>query len=382
MIRVAMLSSVNESLDKITSGVPKATVELVRALKTYCPDISVDIISLNSTVSKVTEHKTEIGTIYWLPTWRHGRSATLYVFDILRILKFIKKGRYQLVHSHAFPELILAGEFSGLPHIVTIHGIIGKEAKKNGKRILSTIRETVRGVIEKWYMARINYLISISRYVETQLPKNSHAHIENIDNAINESFFNLKLPTSSNRILQVGVVTYRKGAHLLLEAAALLKEANLNFSIHLVGATPDVNYLRSLKSFIKENELESYVHIHGTVNDDELKIQYSLANVICLTSFEETSPLSLSQGMAAGKIVIGSDAAGIPYLIEDGHNGRLFQSGDPKHLSIVIREILMGKSNNTQMSENAKSTALEKFHPQNVAKKTLAIYESLLKEIR
>ncbi len=372
-----MLSSVNEPLEKITSGVPKATIELVRALRKYCSDVNIDIISLNPNVSKIVEYKSDAGSIFWLPTWKHGRSATLYFFDILKVLKFIKNRKYDLVHSHAFPEMIIAGELASRPHVVTIHGIVSKEANTYGNNPIILLREYLRTKLEKWYFKRIKVLISISSYVEKQLPLNAKRRIYKIDNAIGEKYFNLADDTKKGVILQVGTLTKRKGSEILIEAAKILLEKKIPFTLKLVGSTPDQTYLKLIKDQILKYRLKENIFILGTVSEEELTRFYEEAQIVCLCSSEETSPLSLAQGMAAGKIVIGSRSAGIPMIIDENKTGLLFEPDDYSSLANVLIDVLQNYRSYENMRASAIRDALDRFHPRIVAEKTKAVYNIL-----
>lgn len=376
-MHVAMLSSVNEPLEKITSGVPKATIELVRALRKYCSDVNIDIISLNPNVSKIVEYKSDAGSIFWLPTWKHGRSATLYFFDILKVLKFIKNRKYDLVHSHAFPEMIIAGELASRPHVVTIHGIVSKEANTYGNNPIILLREYLRTKLEKWYFKRIKVLISISSYVEKQLPLNAKRRIYKIDNAIGEKYFNLADDTKKGVILQVGTLTKRKGSEILIEAAKILLEKKIPFTLKLVGSTPDQTYLKLIKDQILKYRLKENIFILGTVSEEELTRFYEEAQIVCLCSSEETSPLSLAQGMAAGKIVIGSRSAGIPMIIDENKTGLLFEPDDYSSLANVLIDVLQNYRSYENMRASAIRDALDRFHPRIVAEKTKAVYNIL-----
>jgi glycosyltransferase involved in cell wall biosynthesis len=319
----------------------------------------------------VTKQQASSFDIVFIPTRKIGRTWLLYLPDILKIKKILSKLKPDIVHSQGFPEYILAGEFSGFPHVATIHGIIRNEARLEKALIKDFLRASVRAIMEQYYIRRLRHIIIISPYVNRFVEHVSHAQIYHIDNPISEKYFSISQKSIPGFILQVGSLVFRKGAHVLIDALCLIKEEQ--FEVHFVGSTPDPKYKERLHNQISENNIEPKVVFHGAVSDQELLECYEKASIVCLCSFEETSPLSLAQAMAAGKTIIASRCGGIPDLIRDGETGILFDVGSSKDLASILKKQL-GESDNNTLAIQARHEARNNFHPESVALKTLEAY--------
>ena len=60
---------------------------------------------------------------------------------------------------------------------------------------------------------------------------------------------------------------------------------------------------------------------------------------VCPSEWYENCPFSVMESQMLGTPVLGTDIGGIPELIEDGMNGRLFESGNVGQLADIIEEL-------------------------------------------
>jgi len=375
-LKLALLTYLPKDYLRSTSGVPKASFSLVKAIKKYYADIDIEIIVLDNTSENDETIETEFGPIHYLAVEKNSL-IFLYIPEVKKVKKVLDRMNPDIVHSQGFPEYILAGEYSGYPHVATLHGIILKEAKTEIRPFKHFVRAIIRGIMEQFYIRKLKNIISISDYIGRYISKATDTNLFKIDNCIDEEFFDLKNIPIKGRILQVGSLVHRKGGHILVEAIALLDKNYFVPSIHFAGNMGDLNYLKTIKQLILEKGLEQYFHFHDSISDSELMDLYSTAEIICLASLEETSPISIAQAMAAGKIILASDCGGIPDLLKDGRNGFLFKSGSAKSLHDKLVEILNSKEKSLLFAQEAKKEAYLRFHPKNVALKTIEVYQSI-----
>jgi glycosyltransferase involved in cell wall biosynthesis len=378
-MHVAVLGPAPNMFEAVPNGVTCATIELIRAFGRYCPEVKVTLVTLSDRVDVVTQRLESSVDVLYVPTRKKGRTWVLYLPDILRLKRTLQKLRPDVVHSQGLPEYILAGEFSGFPHIATIHGIIRNEAGLEKAQIKDLLRAFIRALMEQYYIRRVHHIIIISPYVKRFVEQVSRAHIYQIDNPINEKYFSISSKAIPGYILQVGSLVFRKGAHVLIEALSMIKEDWLK--VHFVGGTPDARYQEELRRQISEKNVESKVVFHGAVSDLELLDCYSKASVVCLCSFEETSPLSLAQAMAVGKTIVASRSGGIPDLIHDGNTGILFEAGSSRELASILKKQI-GETPENALAIKARQEALDRFHPKSVAKRTLDAYVNVCNHLK
>ncbi len=87
-------------------------------------------------------------------------------------------------------------------------------------------------------------------------------------------------------------------------------------------------------------------------------------------------PLSVLEALARGKIVIASSIGGIPEIIQNGHNGLLFTSGDSEELAEIIRNL--GQLNLAEIERKAKESVKD-FNVISHTQEILKIYAKVLK---
>ncbi len=87
---------------------------------------------------------------------------------------------------------------------------------------------------------------------------------------------------------------------------------------------------------IADAGIEDIVEYIGWVSGEDKEKAYGSAHVVVLPSYFEALPVCILEGMARNKAVIATAVGGIPDLVADGVNGRLFTPGDKAALAGAI----------------------------------------------
>ena len=116
-------------------------------------------------------------------------------------------------------------------------------------------------------------------------------------------------------MLFVGRFYRRKRVHLLLEAAAALRQRIPNLEVRVVGAGPCGPQLQRLSGELK---LEATVAWLGDVSRSQLVAEYNRCDLFCLPSVQEGFGIVLLEAMAAGKPIVAARAAAIPEVVPHG----------------------------------------------------------------
>ena len=87
----------------------------------------------------------------------------------------------------------------------------------------------------------------------------------------------------------------------------------------------------------------------------------SFLNLVILPTYEETFGLVVAESMLMETAVIGSNAGGVPEIIQDGFNGLLFKTKDYKSLKNKIIDIYSSEELKNKLSYNAKIFAIENY---------------------
>jgi len=132
-----------------------------------------------------------------------------------------------------------------------------------------------------------------------------------------------------------------KGIPVLLEAFCRLVDQGHwpELRLHLVGGGDGIDYYRAMASRLG---LHEQVEFAGILRGQDLVEAYQHSTMIVLPSTTEAESfgISLIEGMACAKPVIGSRIGGIPFVISDGEDGLLVTPGDADSLAEACASIL------------------------------------------
>ncbi|MFB6187572.1 MAG: glycosyltransferase, partial [Halobacteriaceae archaeon] len=145
-------------------------------------------------------------------------------------------------------------------------------------------------------------------------------------------------------VLYVGKQLEEKGLNTLFNAAKQLPDT----IFHICGTGP--------YSDTTEEWAASYDNIryHGFVEEQKLsELRRNVRLAVVPSIWMENSPLTIYENFAVGLPVVGSDIGGIPELITDSVNGKLFAPGDPDSLSAILDKTLSDTDHLSQMKQNA-----------------------------
>lgn len=373
-MKVAYLSLLPPPGQPASSGVPKVSETLLRAFEEL-PDLHVDAVTLVDGLPQAQTETRGAVTRHYLPCKPHGKTATLYWSEVRRLRRMVERLQPDVIHGQPSAEYLLTATGCGRPHVITLHGLVERETKGLARLHPATIAGLIRDRLHRRAAARAANIISISPYVDEWLAGWTRARIWPVPNPIDPEFFTLPPPERTGlRILCVGTVSERKNQALLVRACARLAAAGVAFECRLVGQ-PASGMAERLGVEIAGSHLAGRVLLTGLVSRAELLGHYAWSNVVVLPSREETSPLSLIQGMAAGRVVLGADAAGIPQLLERGKWGGLFPGEDAVELAARLQTV---GASTWETAAAARGRACADFEPGAVARRTVAVYRAAL----
>ncbi|WP_172196256.1 N-acetyl-alpha-D-glucosaminyl L-malate synthase BshA [Saccharibacillus qingshengii] len=141
----------------------------------------------------------------------------------------------------------------------------------------------------------------------------------------------------------------------------------------LVGEGPD---MPKVQSKIRELGLEDRVHFLG--KQDEIAQVISLADLLLLPSEKESFGLVALEAMACGVPTVGSEAGGIPELVEHGVTGYLAPIGDTAAMAVYAVRLLSDPGEKARMREACLERAHTRFCDQKIMREYEEIYYRVL----
>jgi len=100
-------------------------------------------------------------------------------------------------------------------------------------------------------------------------------------------------------------------------------------------------------------------------------------DVCVFPSRYEPFGIVLLEAMASGKPVVASKVGGIPFVVEDGKTGLLFERGNVEVLAEKIIMLLRDEELRKRMGEAGRERAKE-FTWDKIAKQTVDLYKEIL----
>lgn len=175
-------------------------------------------------------------------------------------------------------------------------------------------------------------------------------------------------------ILFVGRLNKYKGLDILIESFKKLNHKNI--VLHIVGKGPDMGEFKKIAGS------NSNIRFYGFVPERELIELYKKANIVVVPSiWYEVFGLVIIESFKYGTPVVGSDIGAIPELIENGHNGYLFEAGSVAELKKVLENLLENSSELKRLSENAFES-VKKYNMDEHIQELKKLYEEALVESR
>jgi glycosyltransferase involved in cell wall biosynthesis len=157
----------------------------------------------------------------------------------------------------------------------------------------------------------------------------------------------------------------QKGQELLIEALRLLKPRAVTPRVIFAGAETVgcEGYKASLQSVVDTAGVARQCTFTGFIED--LGPLYAAADIVALATREETFGMVLIEGMAWSTPVIGSNAGGVPEIIDHGRNGFLFASMDAGSLAATIERCVRERETLPGLGRAARLTVENKFSFEN-----------------
>ena len=176
-----------------------------------------------------------------------------------------------------------------------------------------------------------------------------------------------------NSFLMLGRLGERKGTYDLIAAAELALRQNPGLKLCLAG-DGEVDQVRAL---VKEKGLEQNITVPGWIDRAERLRRLRNAATVVLPSYHEGLPVSILEGMAAGKAVISTTAGAIPEVVGE-ENGILVAPGDIPALADALLRCSGSPGLLTNMSENNRKKVELGFSVRRVHQQLASYYRQVM----
>jgi len=183
-------------------------------------------------------------------------------------------------------------------------------------------------------------------------------------------------------LLNVGRIDPIKNQSWLLEQMGSVLKRYPQTLLVLAGACTNEPYGRQIQQQLKELGLKNHVMLTGGLPpaDPRLIGLFQQAEAVILPSVSETFGLVILEAWAAGNVVLASRTSGATALVENGHNGFLFDLNQPHTFHAAIEEILANPGLGKKLAARGTEKVDREYSLAVLAGRLKHLYDQLLEE--
>ncbi|MFJ8463514.1 glycogen synthase [Streptomyces swartbergensis] len=324
-----------------------------------------------------------------------GANDALRTFSVDLAMAAALEGR-ELVHSHTWYANLgghLAKLLHGIPHVMTAHSLEPlrpwKAEQLGGGYELSSWAE--RTAIES-----ADAVIAVSAAMREDIlgcypaldPDKVHVVHNGIDTSLyrpdhgTDALDRIGLDRSRPYVLFVGRITRQKGVPHLLRA---VRDIDPAAQVVLCAGAPDTPEIdqefRELFGELSRVRDGVFWIPRMLPRPEVIQLLTHAALFVCPSVYEPLGIVNL-EAMACGTPVVASAVGGIPEVVDDGRTGLLVPAGDgfEAGLARAMDSVLGDPEAARRMGEAGRERAVGEFGWDAVARRTVRLYEEILKQ--
>ena len=178
-------------------------------------------------------------------------------------------------------------------------------------------------------------------------------------------------------ILWAGRLIGWKHPDASIKLAASLKEKGYSFKMSIIGNGEMETQLREM---IRDKGVEDCVEMLGAMSPDEVREHMENADIYLFTSdFNEGWGAVLNESMNSGCAVVASHAIGsVPFLIKNGENGLIYESGNQVHFEKQVQRLLDDTNYRKKLGIHAYQTMTSMWNADVAAERLMELCKNLL----
>jgi glycosyltransferase involved in cell wall biosynthesis len=323
-----------------------------------------------------------------LPELVRDPNPVLDVIALLALVRIIRRGRYDIVHTHTAKGGFLgrlAARMAGVPHVVhTLHGVTFHEHVSRPVRWIYVL-------LERLAARYCDVLITVGedvkqRYLDEAI--GSREQYVTIPSGMDtEPFEEARRDPSGHRLavrrefgftdedLVIGMVSRlepRKGYHFLVEAMRRLAPDFPHLKLLIVGEGRQHGELEHL---VRNLSLADRVVFAGYREDVARAI--SAFDIATLTSLWEGLPRVLVQYSLLEKPIVTFEVEGAREVVEDGVNGYVVPLKDVEALVDRLRRLVADAAARTDFGRLSREKVLGRWDVERMVERIEAVYRDV-----
>ena len=318
------------------------------------------------------------------------RTVVLPGRDLLRVYRTLRRlvveEGYQIIHCHGARGNLMGAllrRSTGLPVVTTVHSdyrldYLGRPFSR-----------LTYGTINTLVVRRLDYRIGVSDAM-TDLLISRGFDPDKLFTIYNGIDFTPRTPAMDRQAYWKSVGLEADAGSVVVGIAARLNpvkdiatlvrgfaRAHAQCPALRLLIAGDGEQMEMLKNLARELGVERQVCFAGWVSDTDSF--YNAIDINTLTSLSETFPYSLTEGARAALPTVASRVGGVPYLIEHGIHGLLFEAGDAEALARHLVTLAQDPELRRHMGHRLYQRARKDYSLESTLRRQLDIYEAILR---
>lgn len=305
---------------------------------------------------------------------------------LFKLYRLLRRERPHVVHTHTAKAGAvgrLAARLAGVPVVLhTFHGHVFRG-------YFGPYKTRFFIALEKFLARRSDRLVTVSQGQRRELADYGIAPLSKI--VVVPLGFELEpfltvtqqagarwrremgLPEGAPLVGIVARLTGVKNHRLFLDVARRVADAMPEAWFAVVG---DGELRAELEACAAALGLAERVRFTGWVRD--MPPVYAALDVVVITSLNEGTPVTLIEGMAAGRPVVSTAVGGVPDIVADGESGLLAPSGDADGLARAVAALLRDPARRQAMGQAGRESVRQRFSAARLVGDMERLYLSLL----
>lgn len=204
---------------------------------------------------------------------------------------------------------------------------------------------TIVAAVERAVIGRMSHVMTVveesrDRVVRLGVPRARTSVVSNTPPLSRVTTAIDRAPGVPLRLIYLGLVEAHRGISCMLEAASLLRRSSFPFHLDVVGDGRDLEHFQDYAGALGLDE--THVTFHGRIAHEAAIKLVARAHVGIVPhesreSWNTTIPNKLFDYMAAGLVVLSSDAIPAARVVRDTGAGLVFPSGNGPALAALVR---------------------------------------------
>lgn len=299
-----------------------------------------------------------------------------YINSYLAIMKLIKKGKFDILHTewYSFSPIdylfikLIKKRFA-IRYVATVHDILPFNQKFYDMYFHKKLYFLADSIILQ-APSNIDRFKKSFPNLKEKVAMIPHGHmLDYIEKCSkNEARDKLKLPKDKMIFLFFGQIKKVKGVDILLRAFAKIKNQHHDLFLVIAGSVWKADFAEC-NEIIRKNEFRNSLRTDiRYIPDDEVKYYYSAADVCVLpyTDVYQSGVIQLAYGYS--KPVVATNLPAFTQFVTEGKTGFIAEPGNVDSLAKALMRAVEYKETLSEIGANGNSLVRDKLDWNNLAK--------------